>query len=104
MTLRRKLDNAKDYSSSLQPVHELQAASILSGDDITSVLDVSEPFSASQAKKATLSQIVEAGGAVVSDPAEVSGAGYILNIISLTQAQYDAIVSPSATTLYVVTG
>lgn len=37
-----------------------------------------------------------------SDPTGVSGADAILNIISLTQAEYDAIATPSATTLYVI--
>jgi hypothetical protein len=38
-----------------------------------------------------------------SDPTGVTGADAVTNIISLTQAEYDAIVSPSATTLYVIT-
>jgi hypothetical protein len=38
-----------------------------------------------------------------SDPTGVTGADVVTNIISLTQAEYDAIVSPSATTLYVIT-
>lgn len=40
---------------------------------------------------------------VSTDPTGVTGAAQITNIISLTQAEYDAIVSPSATTLYVIT-
>lgn len=38
-----------------------------------------------------------------SDPSGVAGADAITNIISLTQAEYDAIGTKSATTLYVVT-
>ena len=38
-----------------------------------------------------------------SDPAGVTGADAVSNIISLTQAEYDAIGTKSATTLYVVT-
>lgn len=41
---------------------------------------------------------------VESDVTGVTGADPVFNIISLTQAEYDAIVSPSATTLYVITG
>ena len=38
-----------------------------------------------------------------SDPTGITGADAITNIVSLTQAEYTAIVSPSATTLYVIT-
>jgi hypothetical protein len=41
--------------------------------------------------------------AVVSDTTGITGADVVTNIVSLTQAEYDAIVSPSATTLYVIT-
>ena len=40
---------------------------------------------------------------VVSNPSGITGADALTNIISLTQAEYDAIVSPSATTLFVIT-
>jgi hypothetical protein len=40
---------------------------------------------------------------VLSDPTGVTGADALTNIVSLTQAEYDAIVTPSATTLYVIT-
>jgi hypothetical protein len=39
---------------------------------------------------------------VVSDTTGVTGADQIINIISLTQAEYDAIVSPDAQTLYII--
>jgi hypothetical protein len=38
-----------------------------------------------------------------SDPAGITGADAITNIISLTQAEYDAIETPNATTLYIIT-
>jgi hypothetical protein len=41
--------------------------------------------------------------AVRSDTSGITGADVITNMVSLTQAEYDAIVSPSATTLYVIT-
>jgi len=41
--------------------------------------------------------------AVASDPTGITGADAVTNLVSLTQAEYDAIVSPSATTLYVIT-
>jgi hypothetical protein len=40
---------------------------------------------------------------VSTNPTGVTGAGQITNIISLTQAEYDAIVAPDAATLYVIT-
>lgn len=40
---------------------------------------------------------------VVSDPTGVTGADAITNIISLTQAEYDAIGAPDAATLYIIT-
>lgn len=49
---------------------------------------------------------IEAGAevnTVDSDPTGVTGADAITNIISLTQAEYDAI-TPDAATLYVITG
>jgi hypothetical protein len=40
---------------------------------------------------------------VLSDPTGITGADAVTNIVSLTQAEYDAIATPSATTLYVIT-
>jgi hypothetical protein len=42
-------------------------------------------------------------GAVQSDPTGVTGADAITNMMSLTQAEYNAIGSPVASTLYVIT-
>jgi hypothetical protein len=39
---------------------------------------------------------------VISDTTGITGADAIVNIVSLTQAEYDAIGTPSAATLYVV--
>lgn len=41
---------------------------------------------------------------IPSDTTGVSGADQITNIISLTQAEYDAIMSPDASTLYIIDG
>ena len=46
---------------------------------------------------------VKLNAAVVSDPSGITGADAVTNIVSLTQAEYDAIATPSATTLYVIT-
>jgi len=42
-------------------------------------------------------------GAPASDPTGITGADAITNIVSLTQAEYDAVSPKSATTLYVIT-
>jgi hypothetical protein len=41
--------------------------------------------------------------ALVSNPAGITGADAVTNIVSLTQAEYDAIATPNAATLYVIT-
>jgi len=41
--------------------------------------------------------------AVKSDTTGVTGADQVTNIMSLTQAEYNAIVSPDATTFYIIT-
>ena len=41
---------------------------------------------------------------VTSDISGTTGADVIGNIVSLTQADYDAIATPDSTTLYVITG
>jgi hypothetical protein len=46
---------------------------------------------------------VKLNAAVVSDTTGITGADAVVNIVSLTQAEYDAIATPSATTLYVIT-
>lgn len=52
----------------------------------------------------TLDQAVAARKLVTSDPSAVTGADQITNIMSLTQAEYDAIGTPDAATLYVISG
>lgn len=41
---------------------------------------------------------------LASNPTGVTGADVVTNIMSLTQAEYDAIVTPNASTLYVING
>jgi hypothetical protein len=38
-----------------------------------------------------------------SDPTGITGADAVTNIVSLTQAEYDAIGSPNASTFYIIT-
>lgn len=46
---------------------------------------------------------VAAAGGVLSDPTGVTGADVVTNIVSLLQAEYDDIVTPNASTIYVIT-
>ena len=49
-------------------------------------------------------QPAEIADFVSSNPTGVTGADTVTNMMSLTQAEYDAIVTPNASTLYVITG
>lgn len=51
----------------------------------------------------TVTGAVDLDTAVVSDPTGVTGADAVTNIISLTQAEYDAIGTPDSATLYFIT-
>ena len=46
---------------------------------------------------------VAAAGGVLSDPTGVTGADAVTNIISMTQAEYNAIGTPNAATIYIIT-
>ena len=52
---------------------------------------------------AVIAALDKAGTAIQSDTTGVSGADRVTNIISLTQAEYDAI-TPDAATVYVIVG
>jgi hypothetical protein len=53
---------------------------------------------------ATAAQGAKADTSVQSLIAGITGADAITNMVSLTQAEYDAIVSPNASTFYVIVG
>lgn len=57
----------------------------------------------SESENFTTAEKNKVGQSVISNPTGVTGADQITNIISLTQAEYDAIASPDASTLYVIT-
>jgi len=50
------------------------------------------------------SRVLAVASKVSSDVTGITGAVAITNIVKLTQAQYDAIASPSSTTLYLIVG
>ena len=50
-----------------------------------------------------LSAKADSDNVPATDPSGITGADKITNIVSLTQAEYDAIGTPDASTLYVIT-
>ena len=68
------------------------------GDDATLPLVTSSAAGLASTEDKTKINI-----AVISDITGITGADAITNIVSLTQAEYNAIVSPNAATLYVIT-
>jgi hypothetical protein len=70
---------------------------------LADITDAGTAAAANTGDFATAAQGDLADSAVQSDPTGVTGADAITNIISLTQAEYDAIGTPDAATLYVVT-
>ena len=52
----------------------------------------------------TFTKSTDSGGDVsLSDPTGVTGADAVTNIISLTQSEYEAIGTPNAATIYIIT-
>lgn len=81
----------------------------MSGIKISELPAASEALGAMQAevndagtsRRLTVTQI--RAGRVESSPTGITGASAITNVVSLSQADYDAIGTPHASTLYVVT-
>jgi len=48
-------------------------------------------------------ELIGANVGVVSDTTGITGADRVRNIVSLTQAEYNAIISPAADTFYIIT-
>ena len=66
------------------------------------LLGTSQKITTSALDSSVIASLSE--GIVTSDISGITGAGVISNIVSLTQADYDAISTPDSTTLYVITG
>ena len=84
------------------------SAGTLSADDLGSDQIFFWDDSAGRATGLTVGSGLEISGTTIaadikSDPTGVTGADAIANIISLTQAEYDAIATPDAATLYIIT-
>lgn len=90
-------------------ISALTAASDLTGADIPIVQGGANKragialFTPAAIGAATAAQGAKADLAVLSDTTGITGADAVTNIVSLTQAEYNAIGSPSASTLYIIT-
>ena len=94
------------------PLEAGDAAVVTRGGDPAAVVLVSTAAATDATDYATSAQGALADSAVqpasiakmvISDTTGIAGADAITNIVSLTQAEYDAIGTKNATTLYVVT-
>jgi hypothetical protein len=68
-----------------------------------STISLATAVTTSLALADSATQPADIANMVESDTTGVTGADAITNIMSLTQAEYDAIVSPDSATLYVIT-
>jgi hypothetical protein len=75
-------------------ISELTANASPAAADVAAVSNAA----ATATNKVTLQAIAR----LFSDPSGVTGADAVINVMSLTQAEYDAI-TPDASTLYVIT-
>ncbi len=84
-------------------ITDLPAASAVNAADLLVVVDQSGTATTkkTQASSAATSFMTLAKG-VKSDTTGIAGSAQIVNMVSLTQAQYDAIESPASDTLYVI--
>jgi hypothetical protein len=85
-------------------ISELTANSSPAGADVVPVSN----SAGTATNKVTLQNVADLAdpatiGAVGSDASGISGASVITNAVFLSQASYDAISSPSSSTLYVIT-
>jgi len=78
-------------------ITDLAAYTDPASTDVLPIVDVG----ADVTKKVTVANLL--ADTVKTDPTGVTGADEINNMMSLTQAEYDAIVSPDANTFYVIT-
>jgi hypothetical protein len=83
---------------SIQRINEFPAASGLTSDDIFLIMD--DPAGSALTKKVSLSTLHS--GLVQSNTSLVSNSINITNIVSISQANYDALETKDPSTLYVI--
>lgn len=87
-------------NSALQSVSGTTDEVVVTGGD---TISLATAVTTSLALADSATQPADIANMVESDPTGVTGADAITNIMSLTQAEYDAI-TPNASTLYVISG
>jgi hypothetical protein len=90
--------NTGDQPTNLTYNASTRLLSSSTGDDVTLPL-----VTTSAAGLASAADKTKINVAVISDTTGITGADAVTNIVSLTQAEYNAIASPNAATLYVIT-
>ena len=83
---------------SIQRINEFPAASGFTSDDIFLIMD--DPAGSALTKKVSLSTLHS--GLVQSNTSLVSNSINITNIVSISQANYDALETKDPSTLYVI--
>ena len=83
---------------SIKRINEFPVASGLTSDDIFLIMD--DPAGSALTKKVSLS--VLQSGLVQSNTGLVNNSVRITNMISISQANYDALVSKDSSTLYII--
>jgi hypothetical protein len=83
---------------SIQRINDFPAASGLTSDDIFLIMD--DPSGSALTKKVSLSTLQS--GLVQSNTSLVNNSVSITNMVSITQSNYDALVTKDPNTLYVV--
>jgi hypothetical protein len=83
---------------SIQRINEFPSASGLTSDDIFLIMD--DPLGSALTKKVSLSTIHS--GLVQSNTSLVSNSTNITNMVSISQANYDALGTKDPNTLYVI--
>jgi hypothetical protein len=105
---KTKLDGI-EAGADVTDTANVTAAGALMDSEVTNLADVKafDPTDYATSAQGTLAdsavQPADLATFVESDPTGITGADAITNIVSLTQAEYDAIGAPDAATLYVVT-
>lgn len=85
----------------IQKINEFpEGSGNLSNDDVFIFMD--DPSGSGITKKISLSQISSAIGGIPSNTGMVPNSTSITNIVSISQADYDAIVTKDSNTLYIV--
>ena len=90
-------------SNAVDTVNAQSGTVLLDADDISDAATTNKYTTAGEITKLTGIEALAEANTIDSDPSGVTGADQIINIMSLTQAEYTAIGTPNAATFYVIT-